>query len=295
MGVEEPAKKEAKVEGKMEDEAPPTKNEVRPVTEGMEPGERKRSIIAEKTAKKFKGLTLKGFGGFSKKKKTADVDINDRPVLEEFYKSTNGESWKDNENWLSDKPIGMWAGVTTNDDGRVTAICLRRNEMKGTLPANLEGLNQLQILDLEQNEISGCLPPNIRKCTNLIMVNLGYNEVSGSIPPTIGHLHKLAFLRLNNNQLQGEIPQGLGYCKAISELHLQCNTLTGSLPAKLASCGKLQDLRVYDNELGGRVPEEYWEDTPSLQIFSLSLNDHIASEFCSLHNQLNAQLMCTLH
>jgi hypothetical protein len=239
-------------------------------------------LVAEKTAKKFKLFSMKSMGAnslFKKGKRGAvDVKFDDRPVLEEFYRSTGGESWKDNENWLSDKPIGMWAGVTCNDDGRVTAISLRKNEMTGPLPASMETLNLLQILDLEQNAINGPLPPNLRKCINLVMVNLGFNEISGSIPPTMGHLHKLAFLRLNNNQLEGEIPQGLGYCKSIAELHLHCNQLVGSLPLKLASCEKLQDLRLYDNKLGGRVPEEYWLEVPSLQIFSIALNDNFASK-----------------
>ena len=33
------------------------------------------------------------------------------------------------ENWLSDAPLGLWAGVTTNDDGRVTELALDAKQL----------------------------------------------------------------------------------------------------------------------------------------------------------------------
>ena len=46
----------------------------------------------------------------------------DREALVALYNATNGENWrKNNDNWLSDAPLGEWYGVNTNDDGRVIA------------------------------------------------------------------------------------------------------------------------------------------------------------------------------
>ena len=42
----------------------------------------------------------------------------DRDALESFYMWANGESWDNNENWMSDRPIGDWHGVMADGDGR---------------------------------------------------------------------------------------------------------------------------------------------------------------------------------
>ena len=53
----------------------------------------------------------------------------DRDVLVELYEATGGARWKNNANWLSDRPTGEWHGVTTDADGRVTGLLLERNSL----------------------------------------------------------------------------------------------------------------------------------------------------------------------
>ena len=36
-----------------------------------------------------------------------------RQALVDFYNATDGDHWKINTNWCSDKPIDEWYGVTT--------------------------------------------------------------------------------------------------------------------------------------------------------------------------------------
>ena len=48
----------------------------------------------------------------------------DREALVALYNATNGPNWDDNENWMSDAPLGEWEGVSTSDDGRVTGLNL---------------------------------------------------------------------------------------------------------------------------------------------------------------------------
>ena len=50
----------------------------------------------------------------------------DRAVLVALYHSTGGASWDANTNWLSDRPIGEWHGVTTNSNGRVIESVISR-------------------------------------------------------------------------------------------------------------------------------------------------------------------------
>ena len=71
----------------------------------------------------------------------------DREALVAFYNATNGENWdiNYNYNWLSDAPLGEWAGVSTNDDGRVTSLDLYDNELSGEIPAELGSLRHAQL------------------------------------------------------------------------------------------------------------------------------------------------------
>ena len=67
----------------------------------------------------------------------SDSVVYDREALIAFYNSTSGANWKNSTNWLSDKPMGEWFGVTTNEDGRVTKLHLRGNSLSGGITAKL--------------------------------------------------------------------------------------------------------------------------------------------------------------
>ena len=75
----------------------------------------------------------------------------DREALIAFYNATGGATWQDNTNWLSDKPLREWHGVTTDDNGRVTELILIRNNLTGALPPELGDLTHLTWLNLAHN------------------------------------------------------------------------------------------------------------------------------------------------
>ena len=82
----------------------------------------------------------------------------DRDALVALYNATDGDNWTNNTNWLSDRPLGEWFGVTTDENGRVTRLVLRANELSGVLPAELGNLTNLQALLFFRNQLRGrCL------------------------------------------------------------------------------------------------------------------------------------------
>ena len=65
----------------------------------------------------------------------------EREILEIFYKSTNGSSWDKNDNWLSDKPLSEWFGITihenSNEEFIVKKMYLRWNKLLGEIPKEI--------------------------------------------------------------------------------------------------------------------------------------------------------------
>ncbi len=127
----------------------------------------------------------------------------DRDVLVALYHATGGDNWTNNENWLSDAPIGTWYGVTTDESGRVIELILWFNKLSGTIPPELGDLTALTALRLNGNNLNGTIPPELGNLTALTALNLSDNQLSGTIPPELGHLGNLDALYLAGNRLTG--------------------------------------------------------------------------------------------
>ncbi len=179
----------------------------------------------------------------------------DQAALMALYNSTNGPNWTLKTNWGSaTEPIGMWEGVTTNADGRVTALDLSSNNLRGTLPAALGSLTSLTTLDLSDNRLSRTIP-NLSALTRLTMLDLGDNQLSGTIP-NLSALTSLTTLKLGDNQVSGTIPGWLGSLTSLTTLNLRDNRLTGPIPEELGDLTQLDILYLDDNQLSGPIPEE---------------------------------------
>jgi hypothetical protein len=46
------------------------------------------------------------------------VNADDRAVLEDLYNSMRGVAWADQTNWLSERHVCHWYGVTCNAENR---------------------------------------------------------------------------------------------------------------------------------------------------------------------------------
>ena len=79
----------------------------------------------------------------------------DRDALVALYNATDGPNWANKTNWLSDRPLGEWHGVTTDGGGPVTLLTLGENRLSGEIPAELGSLSNLEWLDLGGNQLSG--------------------------------------------------------------------------------------------------------------------------------------------
>lgn len=107
----------------------------------------------------------------------------ERRILEDFYKDTNGDGWTNNTNWCSDKPLAEWYGITVNDKGRVTSI-------------NLAG-NNLTSVETEEGYSNS---PSLSNLVHLTALNLDNNAISGLYLQNCGNLDNVTF----NNCFSGK-------------------------------------------------------------------------------------------
>jgi hypothetical protein len=88
-------------------------------------------------------------------------------ALTSLYESTGGDSWKNNTNWLSDKPLREWYGINkeyTVDLNVVRQLKLNGNNLRGTLPSNFTYLmDEATHIDLGDNAMSGPIPVEVRE------------------------------------------------------------------------------------------------------------------------------------
>ena len=213
---------------------------------------------------------------------TCEPRSRDEAALVAFYNATDGPNWTNNTNWLTDAPLGDWAGVSANRitiNGRVEGECvtqlgLRGKQLSGEIPAALGNLLNLADLDLSDNQLSGEIPAALGNLANLQRLNLSGNQLSGEIPAALSNLASLQRLNLSGNQLSGEIPAALGNLPSLQRLYLSGNQLSGEIPAALGNLANLQRLYLNDNQLSGEIPVELGK-IPSLRLDGNQLSGRI--------------------
>ena len=133
----------------------------------------------------------------------------DRAVLEILFSTTGGNQWRIRDGWLSDEPLSAWAEVRTDHNGRVTALYLNANGLKGPIPPELGQLTKLRDLRLSDNWLSGTIPPELGQLTNLELLYLSGNQLRGPIPPELGQLTRLREFLFYRNSFSGCLPPAL--------------------------------------------------------------------------------------
>ena len=220
----------------------------------------------------------------------------DRAALVALYNATDGDNWTNNTNWLSDRPIGQWHGITTDEARRVTHLTLTSNNLVGTIPAELANLANLQSLYLDSNQLSGAIPAELANLANLQELWLGDTQLcvptdaafqawlsgigskSGVVNCGLGDAavsaspDSLALVALynatdganwtNNTNWLSDEPIGEWHGVTtdangrVTTLNLGQNQLSGVIPAELGNLANLTILGLTDNQLSGTIPSE---------------------------------------
>ncbi len=222
---------------------------------------------------------------------SASADVNsslhpDYLPLVDLYKATSGPNWTDKTGWLTNcDPCSGWFGIGCTN-GRVTSVdlgtFLSGNKLKGTVPATIGNLSELQTLNLAYNQglidlmpatisqlvklqnlnlaytyLRGTILNTITSLTALRTFNVSYALFSGTIPDALANLTQLrAFSCGSNFGFTGPIPASLGNLTNLESLELGSNYLTGPIPVSLGNLTNLKALYLSDNRLAGSIPAE---------------------------------------
>ena len=218
--------------------------------------------------------------------------LEDREVLVKLFGALNGENWTNNTNWLTERPIREWHGVTNDASGRVYGLVLEWNGLTGEIPKELGSLSNLQRLEFGNNKLSGEIPTELGNLGNLEILLLGSNLLTGEIPMELGSLSNLKVLGLGNNQLTGEIPKELGDLSNLETLVISFSQLTGEIPKELGNLSNLEILILWVNRLTGEIPTVLGSlsNLRTLDLRGNQLTGEIPTELGNLSN-LNTLLL----
>lgn len=182
----------------------------------------------------------------------------DREPLRAFFLATNGTRWRFRHRWLTGDPLPNWYGVRMHfGSPRVRSLALPDNRLSGVIPPEIEGLTEIQHIDLYLNYIGGSIPPEIGNLGKLEGVHLSANALVGPVPGELGNLSELKGLSLGTNPLGGPIPRELGNLSELQYLEINGGELSGAIPRELGNLSRLETLLLAGNDLGGAIPREF--------------------------------------
>ena len=171
------------------------------------------------------------------------IPISDiRGLLEEFYKSTNGDNWYHNDNWCTDVPVEEWYGVELYE-GDSEGYMLNLNDNNLTGDAFL-GVNKLiKYINVQGNSLSSI---SFSKNTALTGIECNGNPLKSINLSGCSSLVKLYFEATDNNDIKTLTTLDVSGCSNLTTLLVYYNKLTS---VNLDGCTSLEHISIYDNEL----------------------------------------------
>ena len=151
---------------------------------------------------------------------------------------------------------------------------LEEGQLSGTIPTQLGTLSKLQVLDLNRNELTGSIPEALYGLTNMLVFDLDSNRLTGTLSNNIGNLNSLLLLQLQTNLLTGTIPSVIGNLNALSKchkhthfhFHYHFHSIVSLIDASFiffsffSSTITIDVAEFFENDFVGSMPQEICDD-----------------------------------
>ena len=148
------------------------------------------------------------------------------------------------------------------------------NTIGGPLPAVLQELTALALLDVEQNMFTG--PAFVTVPESIEQYRVSLNDLTGTIPD-LSTLEALTELWAAGNNLSGGLPTTIGGNAKLSSLIIYDSGLVGTLPSELGALS-LEQLTAQENSFVGTIPEELYQNT-NLREIRYAMKEQFLLEF----------------
>ncbi|CAJ1944499.1 unnamed protein product [Cylindrotheca closterium] len=220
-----------------------------------------------------------------------NLQFDERYAMTVFYFATGGPTWTAQLNFLSSGHICSWNEIVEAFDGFAelryglsecpeasdmfprALIISESNNMTGTLPDEIRGLERLEILHLANNpSITGTIPDGFRRMSALQQFTVTFCSLTGSIPPFISELSTaMEALALSGNKMDGQLPASLSDMTNLKVLALDRNEFEGSIDL-VAPLTKIQKLFLDRNQITGTLSDSWMGNFVDLVSLDLSEN-----------------------
>ncbi|KAL3925428.1 MAG: hypothetical protein SGILL_000414 [Bacillariaceae sp.] len=190
-------------------------------------------------------------------------------ILLDFFSATGGSEWTNNDGWYgSTDYCNAFYGVQCDATGRVTALNLANNNLRGEVPSSLFKLGFLRELVLTGNPVDFSFGgiADAEKLINLYLDETNVNSLDG-----VGDAKGLQVLNVAGNNLEGTVPNDVFLLTSLKELDLGYNFLSGRLNNIIGAMTMLESLHLYHNQFTGRIPAAIG-DLTNLRVRSIPFN-----------------------
>ena len=208
--------------------------------------------------------------------------------------------------WLVDQRANGVSLLLTHSPLLLFFSLLASNNLKGSIPSEIQHLRSLDSLNLRNNSLEGDIPEGLQNLLHLTHLDLSDNRLIGQISPLywIGEkLTHMEVLNLSSNHLSLDGPnnshsrrQPIG-----GESHLKTLALGGNVPnhdesgdsitilafpEEIRYLTNLKELSLDRSNIGGRIPAWVFHELHELKFLDLShnrLTGSISGEFPSVN------------
>jgi len=177
---------------------------------------------------------------------------------EYMIEEDNYDGWDDSDNWVTDKGVCEWYGVTCDENNFVRELDLSGNNLGGTFPNEVSVIaSALEYLDISNNPTGSFLSGmfwlgQMTKLTHLDIHNTNFDHAG--IPPYFGNLVNLKHLDISSTYIW--------YYKGwdafstminLEWLDLSVNYYEGEVPTQILNLPKLKNLYIFDSYFSGSL------------------------------------------
>lgn len=213
----------------------------------------------------------------------------ERHALIAFYEAMGGPDWIERDFWGSERPVGVWHGVTTDADGQVVQLTIYDNNLTGPLSPAICQLQRLHTLHLSFNKISGELPEKLGECRAIKNLWLKGNKIAGRLPDSVAVLPELEYLDIHANEMSGPLPTNWNTPR-LKIFRAEDNRISGALPAQLVRQPMLEEIFLHNNELDGTIPTAFSPNLRAVLLANNKLSGSVPETFGALKKLTDLRL-----